>query len=290
MNAVVAAGILRERYGVTGPATVHETWGASVVVEIDGLFLKANGDRSTTAEALVAQWVRDAGVPAPEIIASGADSRLPGGTWIVMPRMPGTAMDPGTATPAQTATTIADVARHLKTLGETTLPGWGRIGDDGRGTSPSWPQWLRDRVADRAGVLGDRLPEGFLTSAFQAIDALAPEPECGAVLQADLGPAHILVDPPSGTVTGILDWADAVIGDPLFDIATFAMGGPAGDPIQALLQPQLLVACGADPADPRIALYRAVDHLGNAAWSVENDVSSWTDDLCRAAADLLPRV
>jgi hypothetical protein len=59
----IAAEILRERHGVTGPVTVHETWGASIVVEIDNLLLKANGDRSTVAEALVAQRVRDAGVP-----------------------------------------------------------------------------------------------------------------------------------------------------------------------------------------------------------------------------------
>jgi len=63
MDTEVAAEILRERCGVTGPVTVHETWGASVVVEIDGLFLKANGDRSTTAEALVAQRVRAAAYP-----------------------------------------------------------------------------------------------------------------------------------------------------------------------------------------------------------------------------------
>lgn len=69
MDTEVAAEILRERCGVTGPVTVHETWGASVVVEIDGLFLTANGDRSTAAEALVAQRVRAAGVPAPEIWA-----------------------------------------------------------------------------------------------------------------------------------------------------------------------------------------------------------------------------
>jgi Phosphotransferase enzyme family len=163
MDTEVAAEILRERHDATGPVTVHETWGASVVVEIDGLFLKANGDRSTTAEALVAQRVRAAGVPAPEIIDSGTDSRLPGGTWIVMPRLPGVGFDASNATPAQIATAIADVARNLTILRDTTLPGWGWVGDDGRGTSPSWADWLHQQITERADRLGDRLPGDFVT-------------------------------------------------------------------------------------------------------------------------------
>ncbi|MEQ7011188.1 hypothetical protein ABN028_33945 [Actinopolymorpha sp. B17G11] len=76
----IAAEILRERHSATGPVTVHETWGASIVVEANNLLLKANGDRSTIAEALVAQRVRAAGVPAPEIVDHGTDPRLPGGS------------------------------------------------------------------------------------------------------------------------------------------------------------------------------------------------------------------
>lgn len=289
MDTEVAAEILRERHDATGPVTVHETWGASVVVEIDGLFLKANGDRSTTAEALVAQRVRAAGVPAPEIIDSGTDSRLPGGTWIVMPRLPGVGFDASNATPAQIATAIADVARNLTILRDTTLPGWGWVGDDGRGTSPSWADWLHQQITERADRLGDRLPGDFVTSAHRAIDAIAPDLARGSVLNGDLGLSHVLVEPPTGAVTGILDWAAAIIGDPLFDVATFSMGGPADDPIHEVLQPRLLAAYGADPHDPRIGLYRAINHLSNAVWSVDNDMTSWTDDLCRAAVDLVGR-
>lgn len=151
MDADVGAEILRERYDAAGPVTVHETWGASIVVEIDDLFLKANGDRSTTAETLVAQRVRAAGVPAPEIIDSGADARLPGGTWIVMPRMPGVSFDASNATPAQIAAAIADMARYLTILRDTALPGWGWVGDNGRGRSPSWADWLRQQVTERPG-------------------------------------------------------------------------------------------------------------------------------------------
>ncbi len=287
METDVAAEILRQRYHLTGPVTVHETWGASVVVEIDCLFLKANGDRSTIAETLVAQRVRAAGVPAPEIIASGSDPRLPGGTWIVMPRMPGVGFDASNASPAQIDRALADVARYLTILRDVTMPGWGWVDDDGRGTSPSWAEWLRGQIGASAGRLGDRLPPDFVTSAYRVIDAVVPDLAVGSVLNGDLGLSHVLVDPPSGTVTGLLDWAAAVIGDPLFDVATFSMGGEAGDPIQGVLRPRLLAAYGADPHDPRIELYRAVNHLSNAVWSVENDVTAWTDDLCDVAVGLV---
>jgi aminoglycoside phosphotransferase (APT) family kinase protein len=204
-----------------------------------------------------------------------------------MPRLPGVGFDASNATAAQRDRAIADVARYLAILRDTTLPGWGWVGDDGRGTSSSWADWLHRQVTEKADRLGNRLPRDFVTSAHRMIDAVAPDLTRGSVLNGDLGLAHILVDPPTGMVTGILDWAAAIIGDPLFDIATFSMGGPAGDPIQQVLQPALLAACGADPHDPRIQLYRAIDHLTNAVWSVENDVLSWTDDLCRTARQIV---
>jgi hypothetical protein len=119
------------------------------------------------------------------------------------------------------------------------------------------------------------------------IESIAPASQPGNILNGDLGLSHLLVDQPTGAVTGLLDWAAAIIGDPLYDVATFSMGGPAGDPIQNVLQPRLVSACGVDPDDPRINLYRSINHLFNAVWSVDNGVNSWTDDLCRAAVELV---
>lgn len=282
----MAAEILRTEHGVTGPVTAHETWGASIVVEVGDLFIKANGDRSTTAETLVAQRVRAAGVPVPEIIDAGTDDRLPGGDWIVMRRMPGTGFAPRAAHETHIPTTIADMARYLTMLRDVTLPGFGWVGDDGVGTSSSWPEWLHRQVDERTARLGPRLLADFVGAAHAVIDKVAPDLPRGSILNGDLGLSHVLVDA-AGHVTGLLDWAAAVIGDPLFDVATFSMGGPAGDPIQVVLQPQLLTAYGADLDDPRLPLYRAINHLANAVWCIDNDIPSWLDDLCRAAGELL---
>lgn len=40
-----------------------------------------------------------------------------------------------------------------------------------------------------------------------------------ALIHRDLGPEHILCDPETGRLTGIIDWGDAWIGDPAIDFA-----------------------------------------------------------------------
>lgn len=59
--------------------------------------------------------------------------------------------------------------------------------------------WLRDWFVRLAG-LGGR----------------SPEP---ALLHGDASPSNVLVDPANGRVTGLLDWGDAALGDPAFDLA-----------------------------------------------------------------------
>ncbi|GAB3751494.1 phosphotransferase family protein [Microlunatus parietis] len=282
----IAAEILRREYGARGPVTVHETWGASIVVERDGLLLKANGDRSTVAEAIIARRVRAAGVPAPEIVGEGVVDRLPGGRWLVMRRLPGVGFDASNASPERLDAVTGQVARLLSILATLSAPGWGWVGDDGRGTSSSWREWLRQQVTESAAKLGPRLSADFVTRAHAAIDEDVPERLPGSILNGDLGLSHVLVDPATGAVTGLLDWAAAIIGDPLFDVAIFSMGGPADDPIHAVLQPRMLAAYPGEIDHRRIRLYRMINHLFNACWSVDNDVPSWTPALCRAAENL----
>jgi aminoglycoside 2''-phosphotransferase len=40
-----------------------------------------------------------------------------------------------------------------------------------------------------------------------------------ALLHSDLKPDHVLHDPASGQLTGVLDWGDVSLGDPDFDLA-----------------------------------------------------------------------
>jgi aminoglycoside phosphotransferase (APT) family kinase protein len=38
-----------------------------------------------------------------------------------------------------------------------------------------------------------------------------------SLIHQDLSPEHVLVDPASGQLTGILDWTDVILGDPARD-------------------------------------------------------------------------
>jgi aminoglycoside phosphotransferase (APT) family kinase protein len=40
-------------------------------------------------------------------------------------------------------------------------------------------------------------------------------------IHGDLGPEHVLMDPASGRIAGVIDWGDVVIGDPAIDLAGF---------------------------------------------------------------------
>lgn len=79
--------------------------------------------------------------------------------------------------------------------------------------------WLEDTASDYADVrehltAGDRrLVEEFLARTPPA------EPVVLSFCHNDLGAEHILGDPETGEITGILDWTDAAITDPAHDLA-----------------------------------------------------------------------
>jgi len=290
----IAADILVSRFGATR-TRAHETWWSNVVVSgdtADGtVFCKASAEHGVRAEAWVATRLREAGVPVPQVLALGADDRLPGGYWMATAGMPGQAWNPNLTSPAQTAMIIADVARHLHDIHRQHVDGYGWLSDDGHGRWPHWADWLTDSCREALDVVE---PTGLLASGLpdRALHALrqVPDPPSASIVNTDLGLSEILVDPAIGRVSGILDWNSAVAGDALLDVATFAMGGPAGDPTPLRLAPLLMDAYAA--LDPPIrarpaglpAVYRMLNHLNNASWSVLNHVDDWTAPLCAEAA------
>jgi aminoglycoside phosphotransferase (APT) family kinase protein len=68
-------------------------------------------------------------------------------------------------------------------------------------------------VADQIPDAARRLIEEFLGRTPPA------EPHAVAFCHNDLGAEHVLVDPEADTVTGVIDWTDAAIADPVHDFA-----------------------------------------------------------------------
>ncbi|MFG3442356.1 phosphotransferase family protein [Nonomuraea sp. NPDC047897] len=63
-----------------------------------------------------------------------------------------------------------------------------------------------------------RLVEDFL-AADPPADPLAESPAGARLCHTDLGAEHLLADPVTGTLTGVLDWTDAALTDPAHDFA-----------------------------------------------------------------------
>lgn len=85
-----------------------------------------------------------------------------------------------------------------------------------------------------------------------------------AILHADVSPGHVLVDPERGVITGIIDWGDAVIGDPARDLI-FLYEDWGMDFLDLALGAYAPDAAGVDRLRSRVLLHYLADQLD---WTV----------------------
>jgi aminoglycoside phosphotransferase (APT) family kinase protein len=113
----------------------------------------------------------------------------------------------------------------LATLHGVRGAGWGPLDPARpapRGLRDSWRDFVLERLEEHVGTCvaaGALLPgeAETLRGAFrEAEPLLATAP--AAVCHGDLATPNVLVDE-AGRVTALLDWEDALVGDPLFDLA-----------------------------------------------------------------------
>jgi predicted ATPase/aminoglycoside phosphotransferase (APT) family kinase protein/DNA-binding SARP family transcriptional activator len=286
------ARVLEARFGVVREIEPYHTWGRTIVVaalvgdDRRPVVLKATAERDVLAEAATLRLVHEAGVPAPRLVEAGEDPALPGGQWIVMERAGGSR--------------LADVAEHdldpalrslaasLSRLHGISRAGYGWLNRAGAGRFDSWSNWLRHVLSLDLGMLrthGAIRSEvaGALEACF-ARNASELDRRPARLLHGDLGDTEIFVDE-NLEVTAIVDWADAVVGDPLYDFARFVAGGPAADPRPARMRPEVmrLYAHPLVDGDRYYALYQAHNAIRNAAWSAVH-APEWVNDLVDFAA------
>jgi aminoglycoside phosphotransferase (APT) family kinase protein len=78
-------------------------------------------------------------------------------------------------------------------------------------------EWRREAAETYASVSAN-VPSAFRRRIEAFLETPPPEdPEALAFSHNDLGIEHVLVDPVTGAVTGVIDWTDAAIVDPAFD-------------------------------------------------------------------------
>jgi len=203
-----------------------DAFATNEVYEVDAgaerLIVKATTHDALRAEAWACARGRRAGFAAPAILGVAAlDART---SALIMPRISGTPVegkDP----------TLTEVGARLRLLHAETVPRFGVLAETAwseRGDftleHESWLDYLHAICAGaRALAHIDATATRTAEAAAAAIDARADAfaaIDVGSLCHGDLKAAHILVD--SGRLAGVIDWGDAVVGDPLWDVARYA--------------------------------------------------------------------
>jgi aminoglycoside phosphotransferase (APT) family kinase protein len=209
-------------------------------VDADGhrLVVKASAMHGALrAEAWACDRGADAGCAAPAILALGrlgTDDRM---SAFIMRRVAGAPI-------VARHPAFREVGVAVRHLHDVRLPGFGWLAeaawDERGGFSLRHGSWL----GFLEGICGDvrSLADSCATAApvaeaaALALDAHAAAlaaVEVGSFCHGDLKAAHILVD--AGRLAGVIDWGDAVVGDPLWDIARFAHRADAAS-VSSLLE------------------------------------------------------
>lgn len=198
---------------------------------------------------------------------SGGDQGLP---FAAYPLVAGTPLEHVSLTEPARARLAGDCGRFLAALHRFALKRARALGLETEHISSGPAGWAAFRLrATRAAapLLADqeqqRLSSWFDRAEADGITRFSP-----VLAHADLGDEHLLVDPESGALTGVIDWADATIGDPAMDFAGFlnALGDEGA---------QRALATYDAPADARIltraALYAAASPLHELIFAAETD-------------------
>jgi len=170
------------------------------------LILRRLGPEHDPARALRERDIQNAvaglGFPAPRVLAASADPAVLDGAFLIMERMPGRPMlevrKIGVAA-ILSRTQLRLHALDADPLGRTVMTFDGLLDMFGR------------RIATRS-IHGLGRALGWLT-AHRPAEAARP-----VICHGDFHPQNILME--DGVVTGVIDWPNALVADPAFDVAT----------------------------------------------------------------------
>jgi aminoglycoside phosphotransferase (APT) family kinase protein len=151
-------------------------------------------------------------VPAPEIVAVGTNGSV---EYLIQRAVAG-----GEVRPSDTVV-LTSVGVELMKLHRIHGDGFGLLGGV---LLPTWTELLMDQVGSLDGLVdAGLLPADQRERLVEVVAVRTPEPESPVLLHGDLHPRHVYAA--GDVLTGIIDWGDAMYGDPLFDLARFSIVG-----------------------------------------------------------------
>jgi aminoglycoside phosphotransferase (APT) family kinase protein len=224
------AAFVASELGVEATRVVRlDAFTTNAVSEVDAgerrFVVKASAlQNALRAEAWAGARAAEAGCTAPPILAFGRLEADPSLSAMLMSRVSGSPIVAGHAA-------LFDVGVALRRLHEVRRPGFGWLAeavwderDDFSLSHGSWIGFLEEIVGGARNLAGTYPVAARLADAAAGVvdshaDALAAV-EVGSLCHGDLKFAHILVE--SGRLAAVIDWGDAVVGDPCWDIARLA--------------------------------------------------------------------
>ena len=185
---------------------------------------------SFSKDAFAARHFASTGLPIPEIIQIGS---LGDGQYAVSERVPGQTLF--THTPAERHATLPSFLAALTAIGQvntSATTGYGDWGADGQGKFASWQDYLSEVIenhedgfyANWHALFDDTFLERDTYDAVyrRMLELLPYCPNERSLIHNDLWFENILAD--NGVITGVIDWANALYGDPLYDVARLVWG------------------------------------------------------------------
>jgi len=121
------------------------------------------------------------------------------------------------------ALAVAPTAAVLEAIGSADLAGtagYGRFEAAGRGAQASWQAFLREPLGWTGLPADDTV--GRILDRLAALAGRCPEER--RLVHGDFGSNNVLAE--DGRITAVIDWSEALFGDPLYDVANILFWRP----------------------------------------------------------------
>jgi len=250
--------VIAERHGARGPLRRMPEGSMPVFAIGDDAVLKlfaAPHRRWYEAErAFLARIHGILGVPTPQVLAAGEEDE--GWAYVLMSRLQGTPLDrvlPGLPRPAQEGVmdALGGLVCRLHALHTEGLP------------REDWEAYVERQAVGCVEIQRKRgLDEAWLAQLPSFLARHRPRPPHRlAIVHSELGPGHVLYE--HGAITGVIDFADACVGDPDLELPAIGIFIARGD---RTLYRRFLATLGRDVAPERALVYTLLHRYANLAW------------------------
>lgn len=148
-------------------------------------------------------------------------------------------------------------------------------------------EWRHEAAENYATVAG-QVPAAHRRSVEAFLDAAPPNDGCTpAFSHNDLGIEHVLVDPVTWAVTGIIDWSDAAVVDPAYDFGLLYRDlGPAAT--RAAIRSYRTDAHDLAALSERAVFYARCSVFEDLAHGIETEQGKYVDKSLAAMEWLFP--